>query len=100
MKYKLELITLLILFAFGSLFVIQNTFFQNGILPSEEKWSGTDIKAVKVIESQGYTPWFHSIWVPPGAEIETLFFCIQATIGSLLIGYFFGYNKGKSFRED
>ena len=44
-------------------------------------------------------PWFTPIWEPPGGEIETLFFCLQAALGSLVIGYFFGYYRGKASRD-
>jgi cobalt/nickel transport protein len=40
-----------------------------------------------------YQPWFHSIYTPPSAEIESLLFALQAAIGSMIIGYFLGYYR-------
>ena len=60
-----------------------------------EYFGGSDDKASQVIESTGYTPWISSIWKPPNSEMESLLFALQAAIGALIIGYFFGYYKGK-----
>ena len=29
-----------------------------------------------------YKPWFRSIWQPPGGEIESLLFALQAALGA------------------
>ncbi len=42
-----------------------------------------------------YTPWFNSLWEPPSGEIESLLFALQAAIGAIIIGYFFGYWRGQ-----
>ncbi|HJJ50186.1 MAG TPA: energy-coupling factor ABC transporter substrate-binding protein [Methanocorpusculum sp.] len=57
----------------------------------EEGWGGADGGAADMIDQTGYVPWFDSIWAPPSGEIESLFFCIQAALGAVIIGYFFGY---------
>ena len=65
-------------------------FVQSGS-GEEEGWGGADGGAAEMIDETGYTPWFESIWAPPSGEIESLFFCLQAAIGAIIIGYFFGY---------
>ena len=44
-------------------------------------------------------PWFSSIWEPPSGEIESLLFALQAAIGAIIIGYFFGYWRGQGKEE-
>ncbi len=94
MKYTLELIALLALLAFVGLFLVQDAMRP----PETEAWGGTDEAASEIIESSGYQPWTSPLWEPPSGEIETLLFSLQAAIGALIIGYFFGYYRGKTVR--
>ncbi len=66
---------------------------------SDEIFSGSDSQGTDLILSEGYKPWFNSIWEPPSAEIESLLFSLQAAIGALIIGYFLGYYRGKQKSE-
>ena len=95
MKYTLEIIAIAVILVFAGLFAVQNAHIQSTLQPGEESWGGADSGAADVIAESGYTPWFNPIWEPPSDEIETLFFCLQAAAGSLVIGYFFGYYQGK-----
>ena len=38
-----------------------------------------------------YEPWAESIIELPGGETESLLFCLQTAIGSIIIGFGFGY---------
>ena len=71
----------------------------NGLGEDDGYFGGADGAAGEAIEETGYEPWFSSIWEPPSGEIESLLFALQAAIGALIIGYFFGYWRGKSKRE-
>ncbi|MBI5681309.1 MAG: energy-coupling factor ABC transporter substrate-binding protein [Methanobacterium sp.] len=68
----------------------------NGMGEDQGYFSGADSLAGPAIESTGYHPWFNSIWEPPSGEIESLLFALQAAIGSLIIGYVFGYYNGQA----
>ena len=43
-----------------------------------------------------YEQWFEPIIEPASGEIESMLFATQAAIGAVLIGYYFGYKKGKT----
>ena len=58
-------------------------------------FGGADDAAGEAIEQTGFKPWFSSIWEPPSGEIESLLFALQAAIGAIIIGYFFGYWRGQ-----
>ena len=62
------------------------------------EFTGADSKAVETIEemNDGFVPWFNPIWEPPGGETESLFFALQAAIGSGVIFYCIGYLKGRN----
>jgi cobalt/nickel transport protein len=99
MRYVLEIITVATIILFAGLFAFQNAEIQKSLQPGEEAWAGADSSATDVILRSGYTPWFTPLYKPPSDEIATLFFCIQAAAGSLVIGYFFGYYRGKAARD-
>ena len=43
-----------------------------------------------------YDPnWIHNVWTPPGSETESMLFGLQAAAGGILIGYAFGYWRGR-----
>lgn len=46
-----------------------------------------------------YQPWFHSIFKPSSAEVESLLFALQAAIGAGFIGYGIGLYKGRKEKE-
>ena len=71
----------------------------NGKAGSGEIFSGSDSHGTELISSEGYKPWFNSVWEPPSPEIESLIFSLQAAIGALIIGYFVGYYKGRQKSE-
>jgi cobalt/nickel transport protein len=68
------------------------------ILNSTAEYGGADGEAESLISeiNPDYEPWFNSLYEPPSGEIESLLFSTQAAIGSIIIGYFLGYKKGKS----
>ena len=47
-------------------------------------------------EELGYEPIMDPIWEPPSGEIESLLFALQAAIGAIIIGYFFGLWRGQA----
>jgi cobalt/nickel transport protein len=80
------------------LFVAQ--FFYGVLAHPNAEFGGADGEAENVITaiSPDYQPWNPGIptFEPPSGEIESLLFALQAAIGSLIIGYFFGYYRGKN----
>jgi len=95
MKYKLEIIFAVVIVVFAAVFLIQNAHIQATAKPGEETWQGSDDMGSAAIEATGYTPWIQPLWTPPSTEVESLLFSIQSGLGALVIGYFFGYYRGK-----
>jgi len=60
-------------------------------------FAGADAQAEALIAQvdPGYKPWFEPIWEPPSGEIESMFFSIQAALGSGFICFYLGYKAGK-----
>jgi len=94
-KYRLEIIFAVVVVIFAAVFLIQNAHIQATAKPGQETWQGSDDMGSDAILSTGYTPWISPIWTPPSSEVESLLFSIQSGLGALVIGYFFGYYRGR-----
>jgi cobalt/nickel transport protein len=55
-------------------------------------FAGADDKAKELVGaiSPGYKPWFKPLMEPPGGEIGSLLFALQAALGAGFIGYWYG----------
>ncbi len=64
---------------------------------SGSDFSGTDNAALGIITevNPDAKPWIRPLWVPPGKEIESFLFALQAALGAGAIGYFFGLKRGE-----
>ncbi|WP_303235330.1 energy-coupling factor ABC transporter substrate-binding protein [Methanosphaera cuniculi] len=60
-------------------------------------FGGSDDQGGEEIEKMdpGYEVWAQPIWEPPSGEIESLIFCLETAIGSIILGYVFGYWRGQ-----
>lgn len=60
-------------------------------------FEGADGQAEEVISeiNPDYEPWFSPLIEPASGEIESLLFAVQAALGAGVIGYFYGFVKGK-----
>lgn len=57
-----------------------------------ELFTGSDGQGQQAIQqiAPHYQPWFESFMTPPGKEIESLLFALQAALGAGIIGYWLG----------
>ena len=102
MKHKvinMKRSTLIILAVVCILLFIAPLIMYSGLGEDEGYFGGSDDAASEQIEATNYEPWFSSIWEPPSGEIESLLFALQAAIGAIIIGYFFGYWRGQGKEE-
>jgi len=69
------------------------------IIAPDSKFNGSDgagSEAVAAIAPDYDSQWITNWWSPPGGETESMLFALQATVGGILIGYFFGYLRGRN----
>lgn len=62
-------------------------------MPSgQTEMQGTDSMAQESLEKDApqFKPWFSPLWVPPGSQMESLLFSLQASLGGLALGYILG----------
>jgi cobalt/nickel transport protein len=61
------------------------------------EFSGADSQGKKAVMElrPGYKPWFTPLWEPPGGEVESFLFALQAAIGGGVLGYGLGFLRAK-----
>lgn len=93
MKNKNTIILLLIC---ALIAVIPLTFIK------DSEFAGADGLAVDMISeiSPDYEPWASPLFEPPGGETESLLFCLQAAIGSGVLGYCIGILKERYRKQN
>ncbi|MCB0213371.1 MAG: energy-coupling factor ABC transporter substrate-binding protein [Anaerolineae bacterium] len=67
-------------------------------LVPDSQFGGSDnagSEAIAAIAPDYNSEWITNIWAPPGGETESMLFALQATVGGILIGYLFGYLRGR-----
>jgi cobalt/nickel transport protein len=64
----------------------------------DARFGATDKEATDVIRElrPDYQPWMRSLWQPPGAEIESLLFALQAALGAGVLGFYLGMRRGEA----
>lgn len=92
----MEKTTLIILAVICIVIFLAPLIMYNGHGEDDGYFGGADDAAGEAVEKSGFKPWFSSIWEPPSGEIESLIFALQAAIGAIIIGYFFGLWRGQS----
>lgn len=62
------------------------------LFPETEEMPGSDSRAQEAItrDAPHYKPWFEPLWAPPGSEMESLLFSLQAALGGMALGYILG----------
>lgn len=65
------------------------------------EYGGADGEAHELAQAINpeYEPWFEAVYTPPSGEIENLLFVTQAAIGAGVLGYGFGWYKGRQGRD-
>ena len=72
------------------------------IIVQDSEFGGSDnlgAKTVETIAPEYDTAWITNWWTP-GRETESALFALQAAIGGILIGYGFGYLRGRKKTEE
>jgi len=92
-KYKLELVTILAVLIFVAAFLIVSSGGAHSFTGSDDQGSA------KIAELTGrpagsFAPIIPQ-YVPPGSEIESSLFALQASLGGILLGLVFGYWLGQ-----
>lgn len=94
MKYENIILAILVI-----VIIVAPLAMYSGLGEDQGYFGGSDDHGSDGVTETGYEPWFSSFWEPPSGEIESLLFAVQAAIGAIIIGYFFGYWRGQGKEE-
>jgi cobalt/nickel transport protein len=72
------------------------------LIKSGVEFAGTDNLARQAILQlrPDYAPWIKSLWEPPGSDVESLLFTLQAALGAGFVGYYFGSRRNRKKKPD
>ncbi len=61
-------------------------------------FAGADERAKNLVGviSPGYKPWFKPLMEPPGGEVSSMLFALQAALGAGFIGYWYGCSRTRA----
>lgn len=67
------------------------------VLNPGAQFGGTDDAASELVTASNpeYRKWASPVWEPPGKEVESLLFAVQAAVGAGLVGYVIGRRHGR-----
>ena len=92
-KYRFEILALIAVLAFCVLFLYTSSMMGNAQFAGSDDVGSSQISKITGIPEENFHPLIWQ-WVPPSGEIESAIFALQAAIGGILVGWFFGYWKG------
>jgi cobalt/nickel transport protein len=93
-KYRLELLTILVVLAFCALFLYTSSIMHGAEFAGSDTVGSSLIAALTGKAEEEFQPIIGQ-WVPPSGEIESALFALQAAIGGIMVGWVFGYWQGQ-----
>jgi cobalt/nickel transport protein len=88
-RYRFEILAFIAIIALGALIVRMG----GAGFPGSDTMGSAQIERITGIPEGGFHPLVWQ-WTPPGAEVESGLFALQAAIGGICVGWVFGYWKG------
>jgi len=92
-KYRFEILAILAIIAFCALFLYTSSVMGNAEFAGSDDVGSSQISKITGIPEESFHPLIWQ-WVAPSGEIESALFALQAAIGGIFVGWFFGYWKG------
>ena len=92
-KYRFEILAAIAILAFCVLFLYTIASMQNAEFSGSDTVGSSQISKITGVPEENYRPLIWQ-WVPPSGEIEAALFALQAAVGGIFVGWFFGYWRG------
>jgi cobalt/nickel transport protein len=93
-RYTLEILTIITIVAFCVVFLFASTTRNNAEFGGSDTIASGAIAELSGDPVETFQPLIPQ-WKPPGSEIESCLFALQASIGGILVGGVFGYWLGQ-----
>jgi cobalt/nickel transport protein len=92
-KYRFEILAIIAVLAFCALFLYTSSVMGNAEFAGSDDVGSSQISRITGIPEEEFHPLIWQ-WVPPSGEVESALFALQAAVGGIFVGWFFGYWKG------
>jgi cobalt/nickel transport protein len=89
-RYALELLTVIALITFCMIFLYMGSVLKGSEFAGSDNAGSGLIAELSGIPQENFTPLIPQ-WQPPGREIESCLFALQAAIGGIFVGGVFGF---------
>jgi cobalt/nickel transport protein len=89
-KYLLEIIAFIAVVGFVLVYFFTTTVLPGAEFPGTDTTGSSQVAAMTGKAAADFTPLIPQ-YVPPGSEIESALFALQAAAGGIVLGYVFGY---------
>jgi cobalt/nickel transport protein len=96
-RYSLEVLTVVAIVAFCALFLYTSSTIHTAEFAGSDSAGSGMVSKLSGIPVENFKPLIPQ-WEPPGAEIESCLFALQAAVGGVLVGGVFGYWLGQKKR--
>ena len=97
-KYRFEILAIIAVIAFSVLFLYVSSSRGNAEFAGSDTVGSGQISKMTGVPVEQFMPVIWQ-WVPPSGEIESALFALQAAVGGIVVGWFFGYWKGLKDQE-
>ena len=89
-KYLLEIIAIIAVLGFVLAFLYTSAVLPNAGFTGSDTAASSQIAELTGKADTDFAPLIPQ-YVPPGGEIESALFALQAAVGGIVLGYVFGY---------
>jgi cobalt/nickel transport protein len=94
-RYTLEVLTVIAIVVFSVMFLYSGLNVRGAGFAGSDTAGSQGIAKLSETPLENFQPLIPQ-WKPPGAEIESCLFALQAAIGGIMVGGVFGYWIGSS----
>ena len=92
--YLLEILAVVAIAAFIGIFLFTSSTLQGAEFAGSDNVGSGLIAEISGKDVESFTPLIPQ-WEPPSGEIESCLFALQAALGGIFVGGFFGYWLGQ-----
>ena len=93
-RYTLEILTVIAIVTFSVMFLYSGSNLSGAVFAGSDTAGSHSIAELSNTPLENFKPLIPQ-WKPPGAEIESCLFALQAAVGGIMVGGVFGYWIGQ-----
>jgi cobalt/nickel transport protein len=97
-RYRLEILAIVAVLVFAGMFLYASSIMGSGEFTGSDDKGSEQVANITGVPAEEVHPLIPQ-WIPPGGEVESGLFALQAAAGGIIVGWVFGYWKGLKTKE-